>query len=80
MVGGYVWGCLGDVWGRRSVLSVSLTVNACAGLVSAFMPGFVSFTVMRFLSGMGWGGIFYVDVKKTIYFAQSHSKNYNLYA
>ena len=53
MLGGYAWGCLGDVFGRRNVLIVSLIVNAVAGLLSSLMQTFPAFLVMRFVSGLG---------------------------
>lgn len=56
MVGGYIWGSLGDIYGRKNVLVVSLMVNAIAGIVSSFMQGFPLFFTMRFISGLGVGG------------------------
>ncbi|XP_063848504.1 synaptic vesicle glycoprotein 2B-like isoform X1 [Scylla paramamosain] len=56
MVGGYVWGCLGDIFGRRSVLMVSLVLNGLSGLASSFVQTFPSFLVFRFISGVGVGG------------------------
>lgn len=56
MLGGYIWGSLGDVFGRRRVLQVSLLVNAGAGFASAFMQNFAGFITLRFISGLGVGG------------------------
>ncbi|KAG0720764.1 Synaptic vesicle glycoprotein 2A [Chionoecetes opilio] len=56
MLGGYVWGCLGDIYGRRNVLMVSLMVNAVSGLASAFVQTFPVFLFCRFVSGVGVGG------------------------
>ncbi|MPD00410.1 Synaptic vesicle glycoprotein 2A [Portunus trituberculatus] len=53
MVGGYVWGCLGDIYGRRNVLMVSLVLNALSGLGSSFVQTFPSFLVLRLISGLG---------------------------
>jgi len=53
MLGGYVWGTIGDLYGRRKVLIVSLAVNAISGLVSAFVQSFPAFLIMRFLAGVG---------------------------
>ena len=52
-MGGWCWGSLGDVWGRRRVLMAALLVNATAGLVSAFAPNFGWFITLRFISGLG---------------------------
>lgn len=56
MVGGYTWGCLGDIYGRRTVLIVSLLVNALAGIVSSLAQTFILFLCFRFISGLGVGG------------------------
>ena len=56
MIGGYVWGSLGDSLGRRRVLINAMLVNAVAGLLSSFSQEFPSFLLMRFLSGVGVGG------------------------
>lgn len=56
MVGGYVWGCLGDICGRRSILMVSLMLNALSGLASSFVQSFPAFLAFRLISGIGVGG------------------------
>ncbi|XP_045608814.2 synaptic vesicle glycoprotein 2B isoform X1 [Procambarus clarkii] len=56
MAGGYIWGCLGDIYGRRNVLIVSLLVNALAGILSSFAQSFPLFLFFRFTSGLGVGG------------------------
>ena len=53
MVGGYVWGALSDLIGRRSCLITSLTVNGIFGAASAFSPNYPLFLVFRFFSGVG---------------------------
>ena len=54
MVGGYIWGSLSDLIGRRSCLITSLTFNGVFGLASAFSPTYGVFLLFRFLSGVGW--------------------------
>ncbi|XP_050688040.1 synaptic vesicle glycoprotein 2A-like isoform X2 [Eriocheir sinensis] len=56
MVGGYVWGCLGDIYGRRNTLVISLLVNGISGLASSFVQTFPAFLFLRFVSGLGVGG------------------------
>ncbi|KAK4008982.1 synaptic vesicle glycoprotein 2C isoform X1 [Daphnia magna] len=56
MIGGYLWGGLGDSLGRRGVLMVSMTVNAIFGMLSSLAMTFPTFLVLRFLSGLGIGG------------------------
>lgn len=53
MIGGYLWGGLGDSLGRRGVLMVSMTVNAIFGMLSSLAMTFPTFLVLRFLSGLG---------------------------
>ena len=53
MIGGYVWGSLGDIFGRRVILINAMLVNAAAGFISSFSQGFYIFLVLRFLSGVG---------------------------
>ena len=56
MIGGYVWGSLGDTLGRRTVLINAMMVNTVAGLLSSFSQDFYWFMLLRFLSGVGVGG------------------------
>ncbi len=53
MFGGYIWGTLADIYGRRAVLLVSLTVNGLGGLASSLSQSFPVFLVLRFVSGLG---------------------------
>nr|XP_054752323.1 synaptic vesicle glycoprotein 2B-like [Lytechinus pictus] len=56
LVGGYLWGSLADIRGRRQILIYSLTCNAFFGAASSVCQNFWLFLVMRFLSGVGVGG------------------------
>jgi len=56
MLGGYVWGSLGDTLGRRVVLMNAMFVNAAAGFLSSFSQDYYFFLLLRFLSGVGVGG------------------------
>ncbi|XP_071479724.1 synaptic vesicle glycoprotein 2C-like [Diadema antillarum] len=56
LVGGFVWGSLADVQGRRQTLVVSLGCNAIFGLLSSLCQNFWLFLAMRFMSGLGVGG------------------------
>lgn len=58
MFGGYLWGSISDVIGRRSCLITSLTVNGVFGIASAFSPNYQLFLFFRFFSGVGVGGSF----------------------
>ena len=56
MIGGYVWGSLGDTLGRRRVLINAMLVNAIAGFLSSLSQEFYFFLLLRFISGVGVGG------------------------
>lgn len=53
MLGGYFWGSIGDVSGRRMVLICSLFVNGLFGLLSSFAETYWTFILCRFFSGVG---------------------------
>jgi len=53
MVGGYLWGSLADVLGRRKVLMIAMLLNGTFAFGSAFSPNFYVFLVLRFASGIG---------------------------
>ena len=53
MIGGYIWGSLGDIFGRRNILINAMLVNAAAGFFSSFSQDFYVFLFLRFLSGVG---------------------------
>jgi MFS family permease len=57
-MGGLIFGALGDRYGRARMLAITvLMYSLCTGL-SAFSRGFVDFTVYRFITGLGVGGVF----------------------
>ncbi|XP_064387785.1 synaptic vesicle glycoprotein 2C-like [Halichondria panicea] len=56
MVGGYFWGSISDIVGRRSCLITSLTVNGIFGFASSLSPHYIAFLFFRFMSGVGVGG------------------------
>jgi MFS family permease len=61
-IGGFIFGSLGDRWGRAKILSVCvLLYSVCTGL-SSFSTGFFDFCVYRFLTGLGVGGVFGLSV------------------
>ncbi|TRY68645.1 hypothetical protein TCAL_07687 [Tigriopus californicus] len=56
LVGGYIWGTLGDSFGRKRVLIAAMLVNAFCGFFSSLAQEKIVFFVFRFLSGVGVGG------------------------
>jgi len=56
LVGGIVWGILGDKRGRRSVLFGSIALYSLANLANAFVQDTTSYAILRFLAGVGLAG------------------------
>jgi len=61
MVGAWGFGQLADRYGRRSVLIVTVLLDAIFGIASAFAPDLGWLIVLRFLTGMAVGGTLPVD-------------------
>ena len=53
LIGGYSWGGIADITGRRLTLITSLSVNGVFGALSAFSPNFYVLLLLRFFSGIG---------------------------
>ncbi|MCS6837262.1 MAG: MFS transporter [Bdellovibrionaceae bacterium] len=56
LVGGIVWGQLGDRRGRLSTLFASIIMYSLANLANAFVYDFVTYLVLRFVAGIGLAG------------------------
>jgi MFS transporter, putative metabolite:H+ symporter len=56
MIGGLIWGILGDKKGRKSVLFGSILVYSLATLANGFVQDVPTYTALRFLAGLGLAG------------------------
>lgn len=56
LLGGILWGCLGDKRGRLSVLFGSIALYSLANILNAFVTTKESYAVLRFLAGVGLAG------------------------
>lgn len=56
MIGGILWGVIGDRRGRLSVLFGSILLYSFANIASAFVWSVPSYAVFRFLGGVGLAG------------------------
>ena len=54
LIGGYTWGSLADVLGRKSTLMTAMLFNGICGLVSSLSPNFLFFLFFRLASGIGY--------------------------
>jgi MFS family permease len=56
LVGGVLWGVLGDIYGRRSILFGSILMYSAATLANAVVVGLGAYGVCRFVAGVGLAG------------------------
>jgi len=56
LLGGILWGILGDRKGRLSTLFGSIALYSVANLANAFVTGIPSYAFWRFLAGLGLAG------------------------
>ena len=54
LIGGYLWGSLADVFGRKGTLITAMLLNGVCGLIAAFSPNFLFFLFFRLASGIGF--------------------------
>ncbi|KAL5255414.1 hypothetical protein ACHWQZ_G010842 [Mnemiopsis leidyi] len=54
LLGGLVWGRAADIYGRRRILLISLSMNGTCAALSALSTSFSMFLLARFFSGIGW--------------------------
>src|SRR5947207_15673951 len=55
-VGAFIFGILGDKFGRRIPLMVDIIFYSVMELLTAFAPNFTVFLILRALFGIGMGG------------------------
>jgi MFS family permease len=56
LIGGFLWGILGDKLGRRSVLFGSIITYSLANLACGFVQNVEMYIVLRFIAGLGLAG------------------------
>jgi MFS family permease len=56
LLGGIIWGVIGDKYGRIKVLFGSILLYSFANMANAFVYNIHSYAVIRFLSGVGLAG------------------------
>jgi MFS family permease len=56
LVGGILWGILGDKKGRLSVLFGSIALYSVANILNGFVDSVGTYAVMRFIAGVGLAG------------------------
>ncbi len=56
LLGGIIWGILGDKRGRLSVLLGSIFLYSAANIANAFVQNIESYAILRFIAGVGLAG------------------------
>jgi len=56
LVGGLLWGILGDQKGRKSVLFGSILLYSLANVANAFVTDLTQYSAIRFIAGVGLAG------------------------
>lgn len=56
LVGGILWGILGDKKGRVSVLYLSIFIYSVANILNGFVHGPLEYSICRFIAGIGLAG------------------------
>ena len=56
LIGGIIWGILGDKRGRISVLFASIFLYSAANFASAYVSSVQMYAILRFLAGIGLAG------------------------
>ncbi len=56
LIGGFIWGIIGDKFGRLSVLFGSIILYSSATFANAYAPNFDAYLLLRFLAGVGLAG------------------------
>lgn len=56
LLGGVLWGVLGDKRGRLSVLFGSIFLYSAANLANAFVADITTYSILRFIAGVGLAG------------------------
>jgi putative MFS transporter len=56
LIGGLVWGVLGDKKGRLSVLFGSIIMYSVANILNAYVVNITQYSVLRFVAGVGLAG------------------------
>jgi MFS family permease len=57
-IGGLIFGAMGDRFGRAKMLTYTILLYSVSTGLSSFSTGFIDFSIYRFITGLGVGGVF----------------------
>lgn len=76
LIGGIVWGVLGDKMGRLSVLFGSIILYSLANIANGFVDSVGQYAVLRFLAGVGLAGELGAGITLVTELMPAHSRGY----
>ena len=56
IIGGFIWGVLGDKRGRKKILFGSILIYSAANIANAFVTNVEAYSIIRFITGIGLAG------------------------
>jgi MFS family permease len=56
LIGGFLWGIIGDKYGRRKIMFGAILLYSVANLANAFVTDIPQYIVVRFFAGLGLAG------------------------
>jgi AAHS family benzoate transporter-like MFS transporter len=77
VIGTLIAGALTDILGRRKIMLASITWFSVAMGLTAMAPSPEIFGLMRFVTGVGLGGVVPTAIALTVEYAPAHRRNFN---
>ena len=71
-IGSTYWGWLGDKYGRKKVMIISVAITCYFALLCADSPGYVWFLLLRFFVGIGTGGLVFTTTYVAEFIVRKH--------
>lgn len=56
LIGGFLWGIIGDKYGRRKIMFGAILLYSLANIANAFVTDIPQYIVVRFFAGLGLAG------------------------
>ena len=78
LIGGILWGILGDKRGRLSVLFASIILYSLANLLNAFVVYVEQYAILRFIAGIGLAGELGAGVTLVAEILPKHLRGYGV--
>ncbi|HZF69735.1 MFS transporter, partial [Sulfuricurvum sp.] len=78
LIGGILWGILGDKRGRLSVLFASIILYSLANLLNAFVTNVEQYAALRFIAGIGLAGELGAGVTLVAEILPKHLRGYGI--